>query len=632
MAELSQARLNEWVTSQATGKFHYTKVLDGTVDPKLYPQIRVMMMRCREKGLAHPVDGRDGWWRPTDTSLEEICWWEGNGAIGDAVNLPLGINKYCSIPLPSVILVAGKYNAGKALRNGTPVLTPNGWKNIEDINVGDTIYTASGNETQVLGCFPQGYRECYRFTFNDGSFIDSDTEHNWQIMSYTNRIFRKTGRGNTNIHFREWETKTTNDIVKLCGIGVITPHHKIMFPSMEPVKFPHKNLPLDPYILGLLLGDGSFKKSSIIYTTADDELIEAIRQSGIDCIKTRKYEYRLRKFMGIVDSLGLHHKRSHEKFVPADYLFNSVDVRLSILQGLLDTDGTIDKSGKHIEFVSVSERLAQDVMFLVRSLGGRASIHSKEPFYKSNGRRVNCKTAYRISIKFASIKPFRLKYKLDRCSAHGKTNNRILYRIDSIALDHTTCIKIADSSGLFVTKDFIVTHNSAFCLNVVNLNLDKWAGMMDFYVSEGAEMIKGKLDIINSEIPMPPPFRTYRKTQNFADVIDPNNLSVIDYLRVDMDKSYSIGNTLFEIFNKLNTGIAIVAMQKPPGDRKLAFGGASTAFEPSLYLWMDKDTLGFEKIKVVKPTDVDPYSLLIKYKIYKGAKFYDKYEVTQGGF
>ena len=153
---------------------------------------------------------------------------------------------------------------------------------------------------------------------------------------------------------------------------------------------------------------------------------------------------------------------------------------------------------------------------------------------------------------------------------------------------------------------------------------------MDFYVSEGAEMMRAKFQRLNAYIPKPPPFKMYRRTENFADVIVPDHLSVIDYLRVNMDKPYAIGSDLFAIFNKLgDKGIAVVAMQKPPGDRKLAFGGASTAFEPTLYVGMDKDVLGFEKIKVPKITDIDPYSLKIQFKIRNGVNFEEIYEVIE---
>ena len=113
MSELTQAQVEQWIQFEATGKFHYTKVLENEISPKLYHQLREIMRRCEKKGLIYRVDGRDGWWRPADMSLEEVCWWKNEGVISENILLPLGLNKYCYIPIPSVILVAGAFNAGK---------------------------------------------------------------------------------------------------------------------------------------------------------------------------------------------------------------------------------------------------------------------------------------------------------------------------------------------------------------------------------------------------------------------------------------------------------------------------------------------------------------------------------------
>ena len=285
MAALTQAQIESWITEQATGTFHYTKVLDGQIPPKLYNKLRAIMHKCKLKGIAYPVPSKgDGWWRPADNSLDELQWWDSEEIEKDNLLLPLTINNYCIIPRPSLVVISGKYNAGK----------------------------------------------------------------------------------------------------------------------------------------------------------------------------------------------------------------------------------------------------------------------------------------------------------------------------------------------------------SAFCLNTVALNVPKWGGYLDLYVSEGAELIKPKLAKLG--ITEAPAFRTYRRTENFADVINPDNLSVIDYLRVNMEQSYAVTEKLFEIFNKLKTGIAVVAMQKPPGERKLAFGGAGTAFEPSLYVGMESNGsntgwIGFEKIKIPRQYGgVDPYKVKIEYRIDSGATFYDIHE------
>ena len=279
---LTQAQIEEWI-SNATGAFHYTKVMDGQIPKELWSQLRECMHRAKNKGKCSPVPHKgDGWWRPTDTTSEELCWWEGSDEVGDNLVLPLGMNKYCYIPIPSLVIVAGKYNSGK----------------------------------------------------------------------------------------------------------------------------------------------------------------------------------------------------------------------------------------------------------------------------------------------------------------------------------------------------------TAMCMNIVNLNIEKWGGRLTFFVSEGAEMLGGKFHNMRPQVPIPPPFKTRRKTENFADEIDPNGLTVIDYLRVNMEQSYAVGSELFAIFNKLDKGIAVVAMQKPPGDRKLAFGGASTAFEPSLYISMDNGCVGFEKVKVPKLA-ADPYNLRIEFRLENGVNFTEVAEIYE---
>ena len=161
---------------------------------------------------------------------------------------------------------------------------------------------------------------------------------------------------------------------------------------------------------------------------------------------------------------------------------------------------------------------------------------------------------------------------------------------------------------------------TAFCLNVVKLNIDNWKDNIFLFASEGLEQLSWKFQKLLPLLEKPPPFKTYRRFDNFADVIVPDGLNIVDYLRTDMDKPYTVTNKLLEINKKLTTGVAVVAMQKPPG-RKIAFGGTSTGAEPTLYLSIDKGYLEFEKIKAPKPMDIDPYHTKIHFKITQGVNF-----------
>ena len=163
---------------------------------------------------------------------------------------------------------------------------------------------------------------------------------------------------------------------------------------------------------------------------------------------------------------------------------------------------------------------------------------------------------------------------------------------------------------------------TAYLLQCVNLNMDAFANNLFYFVSEGAELMKLRFKDMWGFIPKPLPFKMYRRLDRFSDVIRPDGLNIVDYLRVDMDKPWTVANELKAIYNKLRTGIAIVAMQKPMG-RDIAFGGESTAWEPMLYISIGNGYAKFTKIKVPRFDEVDPYRIRFTFKIKKGVHFTD---------
>ena len=163
---------------------------------------------------------------------------------------------------------------------------------------------------------------------------------------------------------------------------------------------------------------------------------------------------------------------------------------------------------------------------------------------------------------------------------------------------------------------------TAYLLQCVNLNMDAWKDNLFYFVSEGAELMKLRFRNLWGFIPKPLGFKMYRRLENFSDVIVPTGLNIADYLRVDMEKPYVVANELKAIYNKLTTGIAIVAMQKPTG-RDIAFGGEGTAWEPMLYIAVGNGYAKFVKIKVPKFDETDPYKVRFNFRIRKGVNFTD---------
>ncbi|MEI6186875.1 MAG: LAGLIDADG family homing endonuclease [Alphaproteobacteria bacterium] len=342
------------------------------------------------------------------------------------------------------------YQPGKALKHGEPVLTVNGWVNIEDIKLGDTIFDGLGKETKVIGVFPQGERKIYRITFDDGTHVDCDGEHLWKT------IVRWEGKAG------QERVLTTNQMLDEHG-EVSSSYNRWRIPASPVLEITEKPVPIDAYTLGAILGDGSIdKKSSFVqFTTADLEILSYLK---CDISKYEaKYQYGLLGLAESIRTLKLDNTNFLTKFVPNEYLYNSKEIRLAILQGLMDTDGTVDKVDGTTEYNSASKQLAEDVAFLVRSLGGQAKIKIKEASYKNeDGDKVKCSDSYRVRV-IMPICPF----KLERKSFYWKPRTRIsfdryIHSIKELGDYQATCIRVESEDHTFLTRNNIVTHNSQF--------------------------------------------------------------------------------------------------------------------------------------------------------------------------
>jgi hypothetical protein len=255
-----------------------------------------------------------------------------------------------------------------------------------------------------------------------------------------------------------------------------TGNHNILIPLTQPLQFTRpigrwgNPITIDPYLLGLLLGDGSFRYSPIRFTTADQELLDYV-QLHAEVSQYGDIEYALKndELSIAVHELGLDNLKSKDKFVPEAYKYASIEIRLAILQGLLDTDGYIDKRG-HCVFTSVSKQLAQDVQFICHSLGAKATLTSKQGGYRhaETGEFIECLMAYNVYIQSGNNGEF---FRLSRKQGRGKPFNgghspigRRIVNIEYIGKEKAQCIKVDHPNGLYLTDDFIVTHNTDLIL------------------------------------------------------------------------------------------------------------------------------------------------------------------------
>ena len=365
------------------------------------------------------------------------------------------------------------YMRGRAQPVFTKVLTPTGFRPIGELQVGDSVIGSDGRPTEILGVYPQGFKEIYRVHTQDGSSTLASGDHLWSVHTRDDRRRGKPAR--------VLQTK------EMIGNLRAAHYHRYELPLLSaPVRFVARPVPLDPYALGLLLGDGCFScRATPTFATTDPELVEALGRlvPGIQLRRKTDVDYVLNRIRrpgevitienpvtGAMRRLGLAGKKSNTKFVPEDYLFNSPEVRLAVLQGLFDTDGgPVTQQGRtcRIQYTTVSDRLRDDVTFLAQSLGGVVYSRTRKAEGRTpglaHGREVLHRSdAHTLDIRLPEgVMPFRLARKaLKYDAAGGGRPMRFIERIEPAGTEEAVCIQVAAPDSLYVTEDFLLTHNT----------------------------------------------------------------------------------------------------------------------------------------------------------------------------
>jgi phosphate starvation-inducible PhoH-like protein len=365
------------------------------------------------------------------------------------------------------------YMRGRAQPVATPVLTPDGFRPIGELTVGDLVVGSDGKPTPVLGVYPQGEKDIYRVTTQDGASTLASGDHLWAVATRDDRRRGKPLR-----------VLTTREMIG--NLRSVHSHRYELPLHSAPVCFPHREIPMDAYALGLLLGDGCLTgRTTPGFATGDPELAWElqIRLPGVDVRPRGGPDYQLNRVMspgdvitvenpvtGVARRLGLHGTGSATKFVPGLYLYNLAKVRLAVLQGLLDTDGgpvTQKDRTCRIQYTTTSPRLRDDVIFLVRSLGGVAYTRTRPAAGRApglaKGRPVHHRhDAYIIEIRLPEgIEPFRLTRKREAYNAGGGGRPmRFIESIEPAGIAEAVCISVAAADSLYTTEDFLLTHNT----------------------------------------------------------------------------------------------------------------------------------------------------------------------------
>lgn len=359
-----------------------------------------------------------------------------------------------------------KRGAGKAHPYDEIVYTPDGKKYWRDIKVGDYLFGDDGNVTQVIDIPFDDIAPIYEIELSSGEKVRCSEGHLWKVISHT--------RGEIIV-----STKELIDIYK--RPRKISSHNPkgyeldCTIPINKGVEYTFKKTKVDPYTFGLMLGDGSFRmlqsKNKTYFSASDEDFNIYKNYIPYNWIKYKntKYGYNLNipEFTEILKSYNLYYVKSEDKFIPDEYKYNSREVRINILKGILDADGTVDNKGR-IEIVLSSKQLIEDIKWICASLGIN---YTKERvkhtwYYNSNRERVKCLDAYRLSI-YSNIPLFNLPRKLKLWSsrstssyANSKYKGTKIVNIKYIGEYKAKCVTVDNKSHCYLINKFITTHNS----------------------------------------------------------------------------------------------------------------------------------------------------------------------------
>jgi len=363
---------------------------------------------------------------------------------------------------------------GKALALDTEVPTTEGWRTMEELRAGDLVFDPEGMPTVVVAVTdPMNDRPCREVVFSDGSSVVCDLDHQWVTID-------KNGRRRGS---RRSRVVTTADIERsLVTRGEY--NHQVQLAA--PPRYPKRELPIEPYVLGAWLGDGTSTKAEI--TCADPEILDEISRAeyGVAPQRTRPLVYRIggvghtrNVFTGRLESNESLNSTLRwtgllgQKIIPNDYLRSSVEQRDALLAGLMDTDGSADRLGR-CDLTTISRQLADSYCELVASLGYRPKLAEKRAML--NGADCGPK----FEVQFTPNRPvFRLPRKLMRQKRDGRFHRfRAIVDVREVPSVPVRCIQVSAASGQFlVTRAYIATHNSS--LGRLGLLIHSTAGFID---------------------------------------------------------------------------------------------------------------------------------------------------------
>lgn len=354
------------------------------------------------------------------------------------------------------------------------VLTPQGWREMGDLQPGDHVIGSRWQSSEVLEVFDAGDRDVYRINFTDGTSVRASDEHLWPVMlrHEDNRV----------------QVMETKQIINWAASVSSGYKANIYIKNVEPDRDETRRepLPVDPYALGAWLANGSSNAWQITDGAEDARVLEAVGVRNM-----RSYAGRESALVGLLPegmtaglrNLGLAGTRSIERWIPDQYLRACYSDRLALMHGLMDSDGGMSgKGARNTIYYTSSQQLADGVALLSRSLGWRAQVWRQEaPRYSYRGELRTGAPCYRISLR-ADVPPFLHNMKsLDawvsgdtyRSTRRKVSKAKRIATIEYVGKQECRCIRIDADDSLYVTAGGVLTHNTV----AQSATYSKWAHM-----------------------------------------------------------------------------------------------------------------------------------------------------------
>lgn len=371
----------------------------------------------------------------------------------------------------------GRNGSGKAQPTTSTVFDRTGPKPLGSVKVGDEVLDEHGQPAIVDGVFPQGLKEVWEVEFNDGTITPVCKDHLFRTLQIS---YRKPTKER---YFRE----KTHSVEEILRSGLYAGNtHKYYIPMLSaPASFSPRDVSIHPYVLGALLGDGGLTTNAVKFSNSEEDVVARFArllpdtcklkritdthsthspsysvQHSDSVVQTRYLKVALRTSL---EALGLMGHGSLSKFIPDDYKFNTPEVRLEVLRGLFDTDGCVE-DGFALHYYTSCDQLAADVVFLVESLGGVARARAKKVVEVRNGEKIQHKDGHAVAIKLPpGMLPFTSLKHSSRYVPPVKYNEprrKICDVRPTGRFVEMVCISLASESKLYLTDNFVVTHNT----------------------------------------------------------------------------------------------------------------------------------------------------------------------------